>query len=323
MVQSPDEAHYRLIAQRILDGAVVPFLGAGVNLCGRPAGVPWQRGRYLPSGAELATYLAIENGFPQDDDRTNLLRVSQYVEVMLGLRPLYKDLHYVFDADYDPTPVHRLLATLPSLVRGSPSAQPKSFPLIVTTNYDDALENAFKNVDEEYDLVSYIADAPAPGRFLHTNPGGTRRIIRRPNSYTELNFDERPVIVKIHGTVNRGKRDGDSFVISENQYIDYLSRTDIAQLIPVRIAERLRQTHFLFLGYSLRDWNLRVILHRIFRDDQWGWNSWAVQLRPNNIEERSWFRQGVELLDIHLEEYIARLSEALETPVSATTSEMP
>jgi hypothetical protein len=322
MVQSPDDGHYRLIAHRILDGAVVPFLGAGVNLCGRPDGVSWLRGRYLPSGEELAAYLAGENDYPYRD-RTDLLRVSQYVDVMLGLSPLYKDLHYVFDADYEPTPVHRLLASLPSLIRGRPSDEPKSFPLIVTTNYDVALEKAFKDAGEEYDLITYIADAPTPGRFLHISPDGVPRIIRRPNSYTQLRFSERPVIAKIHGSVNRGKRDGDSFVITESHYIDYLSRTDIAQLIPVYIAERLRQTHFLFLGYSLKDWNLRVILHRIFRDAPWGWNSWAVQLTADNIEEKSWRRRGVELLDARLEEYIARLSEALGISGTGTTSEMP
>jgi hypothetical protein len=41
MVQSPNEAHYRMIAHRILEGAVVPFLGAGVNLCGRPESASW------------------------------------------------------------------------------------------------------------------------------------------------------------------------------------------------------------------------------------------------------------------------------------------
>jgi SIR2-like domain len=321
MAQSPNEAHYRLIADRILDGAVVPFLGAGVNLCGRPDSMKFELGHYLPSGSELASYLARHVKYPYQD-RDDLLRVSQYVDVMLGLRPLYEELHDIFDADYEPTPVHRLLASIPALIRGRPSDEPKIFPLIVTTNYDVALERAFTDAGEEYDLVTYIADGPKSGRFLHTSPDGVPHVIRRPNTYTELGFGERPVIAKIHGTVTRGKQNGDSFVITENHYIDYLSRTDIAQLIPVHIAERMRQTHFLFLGYSLKDWNLRVILHRIFRDAPWGWNSWAVQLMPESIEEKSWFRRGVELLDARLEEYVDRLSAALVISASAPTSEM-
>jgi hypothetical protein len=91
---------------------VQPFLGAGVNLCGRPESMSWARGEYLPSGSELAEYLAKRVDYPYKDTE-NLLRVSQYVDVMLGAGPLYQELHYVFDADYAPTPVHQLLAKLP------------------------------------------------------------------------------------------------------------------------------------------------------------------------------------------------------------------
>jgi hypothetical protein len=311
MVQSPDEAHYRRIAKRILDGAIVPFLGAGVNLCGRPEKTSWARGQYLPNGAELAKYLAGQVVYPFADE-TDLLRVSQYVDVMLGDGPLYDQLHYVFDADYAPTPVHRLLARLPAMVRTSTSDRPPCFPLIVTTNYDDALERAFMEVGEPYDLVVYIADdTDERGLFLHTNADGHSQVIPVPNTYGDLRLDERPVIAKIHGAVGRGVVERDSFVITENHYIDYLSHADIAQLIPVNIAKRLRKSHLLFLGYSLKDWNLRVILNRLFEDAPVKWKYWAVQPNPDDIEERSWARRNVDLLDVRLETYISCLTDAL------------
>jgi hypothetical protein len=322
VAQSPEGAHYELITDRILAGAVVPFLGAGVNLSGRPESESFEVGRYLPSGSELAAYLAIKGRYPYKD-RTDLLRVSQYVAIMLGLRPLYELLHGVFDKDYVPTPVHELLASLPSLIRARPSTEPRFFPLIVTTNYDDLLERAFKATREEYDLVTYIADGKDRGRFMHTSPDGDERVINKPKTYKELRCDERPVIAKIHGAVGRIP-DHDSFVITENHYIDYLSHTaDIKTLIPVNIASRMMQSHFLFLGYSLKDWNLRVILHRLWGDAEVALNSnsWAVQPNPDSIEEKSWSRRGVELLDVRLEEYIKRLSDAL-TSASAITGEL-
>jgi hypothetical protein len=144
------------------------------------------------------------------------------------------------------------------------------------------LESAFKDAREEYDLVSYIADGREQGRFLHTGPDGVPRVIVQPSDI-ELRFDERPVIAKIHGTVNRDMRDGDSFVITEDDYIRYLSHDDIGQLIPVDMAERLTKTHFLFLGCSLKDWNLRSVLNRLFRDAPWGLQLLGYPAKPGKI----------------------------------------
>jgi hypothetical protein len=114
--------------------------------------------------------------------------------------------------------------------------------------------------------------------------------------------------------------DDDSYVITENDYIDYLSYINLPQ-IPANIVARMKQSHFLFLGYSLRDWNLRVILHRLW-DDAAGWNSWAVQPNPDSIDARSWGGRGVDLLDTRLEEYIDLLGEALKISASTTRSEL-
>jgi hypothetical protein len=246
--------------------------------------------------------------------------VSQYVDVKLGTGPLYETLHDVFDADYAPTPVHRLLASLPALIRTRRTTGPRFFPLNVTTNYDDALERAFDEAGEPYDLLTYVADGPDQGKFKHTRPNGSAEIISQPNAYSELRCDERPVIAKIHGAVGRNAADRDSFVVTENHYIAYLAQTDVTQLVPINVASRMRRSHFLFLGYSLKDWNLRVILHRIWRDDALGYNSWAIQPRPERIEERAWYRRGVELIDSQLIDYTSELEKWLLRAVSAPTS---
>jgi hypothetical protein len=132
--------HYRLVANEILAGRVVPFLGAGANLCGRPEEVAWRPGQFdwLPSGAELSRYLAeMFNYSGKNED--DLVRVSQYVTLTVGAFPLYVELRRLFDGDYPPTALHRFLAELPSILRGyRPEAPP--YQLIVTTNYDDVLE---------------------------------------------------------------------------------------------------------------------------------------------------------------------------------------
>ena len=112
------EAHYDRLIKAITDGRVIPFFGAGVNLCGRPGQTDWRPGQkeYLPSGSELAAYLAEGYGYPPGEMQ-DLARVSQYVTVMTGGGPLYEELHSLFDADYPPTPLHEFFATLPAALR--------------------------------------------------------------------------------------------------------------------------------------------------------------------------------------------------------------
>jgi hypothetical protein len=302
------EAHYRMVMRTFIEGRVVPLLGAGVNRCGRPDGASWDRGRYLPDGSELAGYLATYTAYP-DPSSADLVRVSQYFAVMLGAGPLYDELHEIFDADYPPTPMHTLLAELPLEFRRRGLPTPP--PLIITTNYDDALERAFRAAGEPFDLVAYAAVGEHAGSFVHHAPDAEPVIIRVPNEYRALALDRRPVILKLHGAVDRMNADQDSYVITEDHYIDYLTRTELSGLLPVTLAAKLRRSHFLFLGYSLSDWNLRVILHRVWGQQRLRYRSWAVQRAPEEIDRRFWEARDVDIFDVDLEDYVRELRARL------------
>jgi hypothetical protein len=306
--------HYQMLVSEIIAGRVVPFLGAGVNQCGRPTNCVWSLGQYLPNGRELACYLSKSFGYPQTE-LLDLVRVSQYVAVMNGSGPLYEELRKLFDADYPPTPLHRFLATLPILLRQK--GYPPRDKLIVTTNYDDVLERAFQAVGEPFDLVSYIAEGKDRGKFIHKSPNDEIQLIDKPNEYLGLSMRKRTVILKIHGAVDRLSPEQDSYVITEDHYIDYLTRTDLANLVPVTIAAKLRKSHFLFLGHSLRDWNLRVILHRIWGEQRLTYKSWAIQLKPSLLDQEFWKKRDVDVLDVRLEDYVAALMEHLNALPSA------
>jgi hypothetical protein len=163
-----DDRHFSLVAQRLTDGGVVPFLGAGANLCDRPGEAPWAAGSFAPSGRELSRELAEKSQYPNPDD-PDLLWVSQYFDAVLGEGPLYEQLHSVFDADYPPTSLHRLLARVPAILRERGREQ----LLVLTTNYDDLIERALEQAGEPFDVVWYEAKAgPYHGRFMHRPPDG-------------------------------------------------------------------------------------------------------------------------------------------------------
>ncbi len=306
----PGERHYSLVAELLGQGEIVPFLGAGANLCDRPDTASWAPGRFAPSGGELAKRLADSSRYPDED--LDLLRVSQYVDAILGEGRLYRYLHEVFDSNFPPTSLHRLFARLPAVLRKGGHLQ----LLLLTTNYDDLLERALDEAGEAFDVVWYEAKrGPMHGRFMHRPPIGDVIPIERPNEYTALSLEERPVILKLHGAVDRLDGKQDSYVITEDSYIDYLVGPDVGTQIPFQLLERMEESHYLFLGYSMHDWNLRVILNRIWGAQQLDLKSWAVQRAPTDagvreVEEALWRDRGdVDLLYVPLREYIPRLEQ--------------
>jgi hypothetical protein len=297
----PDlEAHFHFLVTRLAAGKVIPFLGAGANLCGRPPDADWQRDSYLPSAAELATYLAADYPYLSPRDAHDLSRVSQYVDLFGGDAVLFEKLRALFAGDYGPNALHAVLAAIPAANRRRDSPSP--CPLIITTNYDDALESAFAAAGETVDVIYYAAGAEQAGRFVHLRPDGRRTAI--PKSYRGFDLGQRTVIMKIHGAVDRQDEGGDSYVITEDHYIDYVARTNIYNLIPAAVMARMSTSHFLFLGYGLRDWNLRVILHHIWSRQARSYRSWAIQNRPDPIDEKFWERDGVEIIEMTLEQWV-------------------
>jgi SIR2-like domain len=319
----PAEVDYGWIVEKMLKGRVIPFLGAGVNLCNRPQiQDDWNPSTgVLPSGWELTRYLASRRRFPKRERVLDLLRVSQYVEVKHTEGTLYDDLHELFNRDFPPTPVHHLLASLPS-IRGRKGFG-KRYQVILTTNYDDVLERAFEAVNEPFDVVIYEAKAKSEmhGKFWHRSSDGTiDQPIPSPSSYQGL-VGDRTVIVKIHGAVERRKGSGihDSYVISEDHYIDFLVHERVLDRFPIPLRDKLTECSFLFLGYALRDWNLRVLLRRIWKDQPLEQESWAVARNIESIDRLFWSKRNVTIIDSDLADFSAHLNTMLNAAPAVET----
>lgn len=293
--------HCQVVARRLAEGKVIPFLGAGANLCERPPGTSWQGGGYLPSGGELAAYLAETYAYP-GGDASDLLRVAQYVDLTAGDAALVDELHAIFAGTYLPNKLYRLLAELPPTLRAQ--GREVCGQLVLTTNYDDAVERAFAEAGEDLDVVFYAAEPNEAPRFVHLRPDGERVDIPGHTDYRGFALERRSVLFKVHGAVDRADLDSDSYVITEDHYIDYLARENVTRLIPTYLMARMRTSHFLFLGYGMRDWNLRVILRSIWAEQTRHFTSWAIQREPDEIDRRFWERHRVEILDRSLEDWV-------------------
>jgi hypothetical protein len=228
-----------------------PFLGAGA--C---AGT-------LPLGQEIAARWAHEYDYPFED-RTNLVRVAQYVADHRGPRvPKFKIIDMLSECgmpDFrDSYQIHRVVADLP-------------LPVYITTNYDDFMREAFK-----------YSVPVRPVRRETCNWHMAHRRFATPATDALNATTDNPVIFHLHGTLD----DVESMVLTEDDYLDFLmSISEIQDLIPPRIERAFVDSTLLFLGYSLEDMNFKVLFRKLVSYIQRNSSAShvAVQLAPRQDE---------------------------------------
>jgi hypothetical protein len=306
----PDDDHYRMVAEQA--GNLVVFLGSDANP-DDDAG-PWVPGaERLPDDRELAKFLASHAGLK--NSLMHLAEAAQYAGALHGEMELFEWVKQVLLVNSAPGPVHTALASLPARLG-------RIYQMIVTPKYDAALERAFREADEDYDVVVYMAPGTEQaGRFVHVPWDGSQRTIVKPNEYTGLPIvaDDlslrRTVIVRINGAVNdpnAGFTWQDNYVITEDHYIDYFSGRAAEEVVPGQILAKLRRANYLFLGYRISDWRLRVFLQRIWKGPKLGRAKyWAVEHEPDALERDLWQQAGASLYQRSLPGYLKDLYDHL------------
>ncbi|MDX2031143.1 MAG: SIR2 family protein [Blastocatellia bacterium] len=308
------EPPYGEIADLLQAGEVIPFLGAGVNFGGRPAGERWNEKTeaFLPSGAELSQFLARQIHLPsEDEDDTNdLAKVSSYFVETSSRRRLRDHLRKIFDREFAPCAIHTYLA------------QVNAPMLVVTTNYDTLTEQAFQQAGRPFDLVIHPTDRKdVEASVLWWKHGDAEPVAVPPNQLF-IDLKTTSVIYKMHGTVDRQLRKWDSFVITEDDYVDFLSRMTGQTAVPALFMRYFRTRHFLFLGYGLRDWNFRVVLKNLRaapsaaaksdsfdEEEEEDVRSWAIQYRPSVLETELWNARQIRIYDVDINQFVEKLRE--------------
>lgn len=304
---------YGLISGLLKKSEVVPFLGAGVNFGTRqPPDAKWDEkaSSFLPSGRELSLSLADSVGFPSQDDHdlADLAKVASFFVDTAGRKRVRERLHELFDHDFEPCDIHNYLASLSAPV------------LIVTTNYDDLTERAFKKAGKPYDLVVHPTDRKdVEASVVWWQHGATKPEAIAPNKlYIDLKTTN--VIYKMHGTVDRPLGEWDSYVITEEDYIDFLTRMTGQTAVPAQFMRHFRSRSFLFMGYGLNDWNFRVVLNNLkcvlpsnpdgsVALPEENLPSWAIQFRPSDLERELWDMRKVKIYDVDINEFVKQLRE--------------
>jgi hypothetical protein len=305
---------YAAIARALAAGELVPFIGPGVLAShGRPgAPVDPSAPRYLPSSAELSELLAGEAGLPKDAEHGPLAEVASYYEAKGTRVMLRESLRRIFGGPAI------TLASIPPLYTALASLATRRKLLILTTNFDTLLERSFLAPPARpYDLVIYPAEKKdLANAVLWWKHGETAPRTPAPNEL-DIDLSSTTVIFKMHGTIQPDTDQWDGTVITESDYVDFLSRVGGKSAIPSVLSAHLRDRALLFLGFGLRDWASRTILRRMkwrSQDEDDETPSWAIASTFTPMELLLWTKRSVHPIEVDLDEFARGLQAQLTPP---------
>lgn len=186
---------------------LVVFVGAGVSM-----------NSDLPSWSNLIKSFAISVGIDSNKDfnSEDYLKIAQYYYNQRGMKEYYDDINKIFDINMSPNLIHKyILKMLPRH--------------IVTTNYDDLLEQAIESNILFYDTVRQDSDLP----------------------YTQNGR----LLIKMHGDLKLR-----NIVLKEDDYLKYSNNF---RLIETFVKSLFANYTILFIGYSLQDYDLKLIINDV------------------------------------------------------------
>jgi hypothetical protein len=141
------------------------------------------------------------------------------------------------------------------------------FPLVYTTNYDNNIERAFGLRGQNVSKIASVID------IADANPDHTH-------------------VVKFHGDFS----DDNSLVVTET---DYFERLEFESPLDLKLRSDVLGRTILFVGYSLQDLNLRLLLYKLKRT--WDGTAYAMKrprsfiflVRPDVVQEEVLESRGI------------------------------
>jgi SIR2-like domain len=225
------------IADVVRSGKCILFLGAGVH-APPPEGSPlaYPEAQRPPLGSVLSESLAagcsLSKRFPNEDPK-NLQRVALFFEINRSRHQLVEEIKRAVAGGTEPSPVLRALAEL-------------DFPRVITTNYDQLFERALRAAGKKPRVSVYTPRLEPTRDYGSPTP-------------------ESPILFKIHGDVDQPE----TVVVTDEDYIQFVLRMSSKEPydpVPLKLKADLTEWTTLFVGYSLMDYNLRLL----FKALRWG-----------------------------------------------------
>jgi len=231
------------IQQAKANNKLVVFVGAGVS---NNSGVPtW--GNLIDA---LKRELPIEKIAEENDS----LKIAEYYYNFRGHKEYFEKIKEVLKyGKVSYNPIHNAILDL------EPSH-------LITTNYDDLIEQSIKPRNLQYHVIKKDSDLP----YIQTDR----------------------LVVKMHGDFDTG-----NIVLKEKDYLDYSKKFP---LIDSFVKSLFATKFILFVGFSFSDYNLRFILNHIqsLLQDDFQPVYMMVDETVNHVVREYYKKKGISLVEI-------------------------
>ena len=224
------------VAEHLQDGTCVLFLGAAVHSPPPPESRFAYPDELRPLSARaLSRALAVRCHLARRYEWENpedLQRVSLFYEMGRSRSDLIQAVKASVEAGKQPSRALQALAEL-------------DFKIVITTNYDTLFEQALRRVGKEPRVYVYPRHAGLEEALGELSP-------------------QHPILLKLHGDVGQPE----TIVITDEDYIEFIAKMtekEPGHPFPLPLRDMLITWMTLFVGYSLADYNLRLI----FRTLRW------------------------------------------------------
>jgi hypothetical protein len=264
------------VAGCVSAGRCILFLGAAAH-AKPPDPKPPDPPRYRypeserpPLASVLSAQMAAESHFLArfpDGNPADLQKVALDFEIRKSRARLIQRIREAVHNNRKPSPVLRGLADL-------------NFPLIITTNYDQLFEQALR-LKKKNPIVS-----------VYKKNEGLARVATEDYTFGEEPRSDAPFMFKVHGDIDSPE----SIVVTDEDYIHFVLRMGDKldfDPIPETIRYRLQKWPVIFLGYSLMDYNLRLL----FKTLRWNMDparrpdAYSVDRAPDPLIYDVWHNQ--------------------------------
>ena len=217
----------------------------------------------LPTWGSLISTLGEKQGFDKElfSCYGDNMMLAEYADKDGGV---YKELNNQFDIDLKHNSVIR-----DKLIKSEiyEKLLELDFPIIYTTNYDHLIETYYEHKGKQCEVIKTIDD-------MSLAPSGVTRIM------------------KFHGDLETEQE----IVLSESQYF---KRMDFQHFMDIQLQADMLRYKVLFLGYSLSDINIKLLLYlarkrnNTIRKSVNECNSYIFTATPNQVQKEVFEKNGI------------------------------